>query len=81
MVERQISWAVILETVFQRIFPYKITADHGKKNRPAFLQKGKKVPIVRNDLRKRPGFEPTMNFENLDESFCQNLWDLTITVV
>ena len=22
-----------------------------------------------------------MNFENLDESFCQNLWDLKITVV
>ena len=46
MVERQISRSVILEAVFRRIFPYKITADHGKKNRPAFLQKGKKGLIV-----------------------------------
>jgi len=77
MVERQAVRAGILEAVFRRIFPHQ----PGKKERPAFLQKGEEGLIVRNDLGKRPGFEPIMAFQNLDEPLGQHQRDLELAVV
>ena len=82
MVERQTVRAGILEAVFRRIFPHLIYAtEPGKEERPAFLQKGEEGFIVRNDLGERPGLEPIMTFENLDEPLGQQQWNLELAVV
>src|SRR5690606_34957906 len=66
----------------RRIFPHMVGAtEPGKKERPAFLQKGEEGFIVRNDFRERPSLESIMPFENLNEPLGQHQWELKLAVV